>query len=465
MNSYTIKEKLIPCDDVWDVIVAGGGPSGSAAAAAAAREGAKTLLIEQTGCLGGMGTSGLVPAWCPFSDGEKFIYGGIAKRVFEASKKGMAHVPDDAIHGWLPLDPEALKRIYDDLVTQSGAKILFNTQVAAVESDDGETIEAIIVANKSGLSAYKAKVFVDCTGDGDLAAWAGAEYKKGDEETGDLQPATLCFILSNADSYAFTNGQEPLNNNKAGNWRFKESAIFKILDSGKYPEIKDASMCGNLIGPGTIGINSGHVFGVDNTNPESTSKALMIGRKTSAALRNALAEFNPKIFANAHLTSTGSLLGIRETRRIVGDYYLTIEDYFRRRSFPDEIARNSYKIDVHASRGDLQDTKSYEGFQKYDNDDETLKGLYTSFGKGESHGIPYRCLTPKGLKNILIAGRCISTDRKVQGSVRVMPACLSTGEAAGMAAAHAVKQISVDVHAVDTKYLRERLIEVGGYLT
>ncbi|MEI8133077.1 MAG: FAD-dependent oxidoreductase, partial [Leptolinea sp.] len=151
----------------------------------------------------------------------------------------------------------------------------------------------------------------------------------------------------------------------------------------------------------------------------------------------------------------GSLMGIRETRRVLGDYLLTFEDYQARRSFPDEICRNSYPIDVHHPKEKI--AANLAG-------DPEFSGMTHHYGPGESHGIPYRCLTPKGLRNVLIAGRSISTDRITQGSTRVMPTCLAMGEAAGIAAAHAAATPGHDVHAVDTDRLRARLIEMGGYL-
>jgi hypothetical protein len=183
------------------------------------------------------------------------------------------------------------------------------------------------------------------------------------------------------------------------------------------------------------------------------SKALMKGRKMALAYRDALAEFAPAAFANAFLISTASVVGVRETRRIVGDYSLTLEDYIGRRSFPDEICRNSYFIDLHMTEEETSH-----------NDQVFAAVRIQHYEKGESHGIPYRCLTPRGLKNVLVAGRSISCERIVQGSVRVMPVCLATGEAAGMAAAHATRLPQVDVHAVDVKNLRCRLIEEGAYL-
>ena len=131
MKQYTLASRALPLDDSWDVIVVGGGPAGCTAAAAAAREGARTLLVEQTGSLGGMGTSGLVPAWTPFSDKQKIIYRGLAERVFTQCKAGMAHVKPDALD-WVAIDPELLKRIYDDLVSGLGASVLFNTMLAGV---------------------------------------------------------------------------------------------------------------------------------------------------------------------------------------------------------------------------------------------------------------------------------------------------------------------------------------------
>lgn len=442
MSGYTLKARTLPLNQDYDVIVAGGGPAGCTAAAAAAREGAKTLLIEATGALGGMGTSGLVPAWCPFSDKEKNIYRGLAETVFNAAKAGMPHVGKGDLD-WVPIDPELLKRVYDELVTGAGAELLFNTHVCAVETGKGGAVDAVVTSNKAGLAAFRAKVYVDCTGDADVAAWAGAEFQKGDS-AGDLQPATHCFAISNVDDYAYRTGPRLHGSNP-------NSPIGSILSSGKYPLIPDRHLCNNTIGPGTVGFNAGHVWNVDNTDPWSVSKALVQGRKLAKAFRDALAEFFPSAFANGFLVSTGSLLGIRETRRILGDYLLTEDDFSSLRSFDDEICRNCYFIDIHHKRSEVG--TSLEGaLHKH------------RLQPGESHGIPYRCLTPKGIANVLVAGRSISTDRTVQGSTRVMPVCLAMGEAAGIAAAMASVSETVDVHRVDTIRLRERLRAVGAYL-
>lgn len=442
MSTYGMKSRRLPLDESWDVLVVGGGPAGCAAAAAAAREGARTLLVEATGALGGMGTSGLVPAWCPFSDGEKIIYRGLAEKVFTACKAGMPHVRTDALD-WVAIDHELLKRIYDDLVADAGAEVLFHTALASVETT-GDAVDAVVLCNKAGLSAVRAKIHVDCTGDADLAAWAGAAFQKGDERTHELQPATHCFVICNVDDYAFRHGQTVFSGHP-------QSPVHELHRSAAYPHIQDAFCCAPMKGPGVIGFNAGHVFDVDGTDPHSLSRGLMTGRKIAAEFRDGLAALHPA-FANGHLVATGELLGVRETRRIVGDYVLTTDDYMARRSFPDEICRNSYFIDVHRSLKALSQPKP----DKHDS-------LSARYGKGESHGIPYRCLTPCGVRNVLVAGRAISCERPVQGSVRVMPVCLATGEAAGLAAALAARD-GQDTHRVDVGTLRRRLREEGVYL-
>jgi hypothetical protein len=229
------------------------------------------------------------------------------------------------------------------------------------------------------------------------------------------------------------------------------NVIDSIVESGKYPDIPDRHACNNIVGPGAIGFNAGHIWSVDNTDPFSVSKGLIQGRRIAKAFRDACAEFFPKAFANAHLTQTGSLLGIRETRRIVGDYRLTIDDFTCLRSFRDEICRNCYFIDVHHKQTEVGTDK--EG-----------SSTAIHLPKGQSHGIPYRCLTPRGLSNLLVAGRSISTDRAVQGSTRVMPVCLCIGEAAGLAAAMAASVRDPDIRTVNTDQLRARLRGYGAYL-
>lgn len=450
MAQYTLPERKIPLFDSYEVIIAGGGPAGCTAAAAAAREGKRTLLIEATGSLGGMGTSGLVPCWCPFSDHVRVVYAGLAEKIMETVKATMKHVPASQVD-WVPLDPEMLKTVYDDLVTDSGAEVLFNTFLAGVETDGNGSVTAIVVANKMGLTAYRADVYIDCTGDADLAVWAGAAYEKGNED-GVLQSATHCFVLSNVDSYAYRYGEKLHSANR-------NSPIYRIKESGKYPLVQDHHMCNNLVGPGTVGFNAGHLYDVDNTAPQNLSKGLMMGRKLARQLRDGLAEYFPEAFGNAHLAQTGALMGIRETRRIVGDYQITREDYVQRRSFEDEICRNCYYLDVHRTKKQIEEDTRKTGLDQW----QSAEKLAMRYQDGESHGVPYRALLPKGLRNVLVAGRSVSSERSVNGSLRVMPVCLAMGEAAGMAAAMA-SDAGNDVRGVDVQRLRRKLREAGAYL-
>ena len=449
MSVYTLKTQQVDLNEEYDVIVAGGGPAGCAAATASAREGCKTLLIEAACALGGMGTLGLVPCFCGYHDRGKIIARGLAEKVLNACRERTPHLKKSMSETPVPsIIPEVLKRIYDDMVTGASANILFGSQVCGVEMAGPDRVDALLVANKAGVTAYRAAVYIDATGDGDVAAWAGAEFEKGDEN-GDLQPATHCFTITNIDEYALANGI-------GIHFYDQESPIHKAISSPDYPLIKELHSCLDQIGPKTFSFNTGHIPDVDNTDPDNLSKALIHGRRMVAQYHEAFAKFHPA-FKNAFLSSTGDLLGIRETRRIVGDYVLTADDYLARRSFPDEICRNAYGIDVHRSTKISLANKTIDELKASNH--EQIK----PFSPGESFGVPYRCLTPKGLKNVLVSGRCISADRSANGSTRVMACCLNTGEAAGVAAGMAAKS-DKDVHKMNTNILRQTLINHGAYL-
>lgn len=411
---------------LWDVIVAGGGPAGCAAAIAAARHGAKTLLLEATGMLGGMGTAGLLNAWCPFTDGESFVYRGIAEEIFLSSKAGVPHVKGN---DWVPINSEHLKRVYDSAVVESGACVLLFSTVAAVEMADDGRVDALIVANKAGLTAYRAKVFVDCTGDGDIATWAGASFMLGDEN-GKVQSGSLCFTLAGVDMASYRPGSLHSNN--------PSSPIHDIVADPEFPLVNDAHMNDKLPFQGVTGFNSGHID-VQSTDPASLTAAIMEGRKMADQIHRGLKKHAPAAFANSYLAETAPLMGIREGRRIECDYTFTLQDWLDRRDFPDSIGRNNYYIDVHKANS----TK------------------YPRYGKGETHGIPFSCMLPRGLGNVIVAGRCISTDPYAYGSLRVMPPSLVTGQAAGTAAAMFRKASSADVHNLDTAALRKTLTADG----
>jgi flavin-dependent dehydrogenase len=207
--NYTIEAK--PYGE-YDVVVCGGGTAGVCAAIASAREGAKTLIVETGSALGGMATLGMVSKWAPFTDREKVIYESIPREIMVRYKERVGFA-DDAWN-WVTIIPEQLKIVYDEMVTESGADVLFDSRVCHCVTGEG-AIECVLVSNKSGLTPYRAKTYVDATGDGDLAAFAGVPFDMGDEN-GAVQSGSLCFIISDANLDALT---ESINSNPSdGFW-------------------------------------------------------------------------------------------------------------------------------------------------------------------------------------------------------------------------------------------------------
>ncbi|MHB0939500.1 MAG: FAD-dependent oxidoreductase [Armatimonadota bacterium] len=444
MSQSTIRiERSLPVRHEVDIFIAGGGPAGCAAAVAAARQGKSVFLAEGQACLGGMGTSGLVPAFMQFGDGVNFLAAGFGEELLDRLiASGGTTPPADPAHrtGGYSIRAEVLKRVYDDMLQEAGAEFTFHTHLIGVEAADGR-VQAALLWGKSGLFAVRAKVFIDGTGDGDLAAWAGAPFEKGDAE-GTMMPGTLCSLWANADVDAYRrSGIGPQN-------KFVEQAyqdgVFSYCDK----HLPGMWKISDTVGGGNIG----HTFGVDATDERSLTEALLWGRKSMLEYEAYYKRYLQG-FEGMELVATGALLGVRESRRILGDYVLCLDDFQHRATFADEIGRYSYPVDIHVSRPN--DEADYQRFVK-----EISEMRY---GKGESYGIPYRSLVPRELTNVLVAGRCLSADRFLQGSVRVMPGCYITGQAVGMAAALAV-DAGNDVRAIAIEELQRRLRGMGAYL-
>ena len=435
-------QREIPVRHEVDVFVAGGGPAGVAAAVVAARRGASVFLAEGHSCFGGMGTAGLVPAFMQFGDGINFLSAGIGQEVLDRLRTAGGTDPDDspekASCEGVGIRVEVLKRVYDDMAGDAGVKFAFHTTMIGVEAEGGE-VTSVVCAAKSGIFAVKAKIYVDCTGDGDLAVLAGAKSEKGDEK-GNLMPGTLCSLWAGIDWDAVKASGLGSGGNRLED-AFKDG-VFTNQDRhlpGMWP-------ISRKIGGGNIG----HTFGVDGTDERSVTDALLWGRKSMLEYERYYKQYL-KGFEDMELVATGSLLGLRETRRIMGDYVLCLEDFKNRAVFDDEIGRYSYPVDIHPTGTDKAD------FEKFRDEWDNLR-----FGKGDNYGIPYRCLVPLELSNVLVAGRCVSADRYVQSSIRVMPGCYITGQAAGMAAVMAAGDS--DVRRVNVGELRSKLREMGAYL-
>ncbi|MBN2311648.1 MAG: FAD-dependent oxidoreductase [Candidatus Hydrogenedentes bacterium] len=428
-------QRTIPVRHEVDVFVAGGGPAGVAAAVGAARQGRSVFLAERQNCLGGMGTAGLLPVFMQFSDGENFLAGGVGREVLtnlqEAGGTGPA--------GGATIRAEVLKRVYDDMLLKAGVDFTFETTLVDIEAAEG-TVSLAVLAAKSGLFAVRAKHYVDCTGDGDLAAWAGAPFEKGDEE-GNMMAGTLCSVWADVDwerarAYGMQNQQTRLDD------AFKDKVF----------TVEDRHLPGMWrIGERLAGGNLGHTYGVDGTDERSVTEAVIWARKLILEYERYYKEYLEG-FEDMTLVTLGAMHGIRETRRILGDYVLNLEDFNQRATFDDEIGRYSYPVDIHAGKSG---NTAYEVFAK---EHKELR-----YGKGENYGIPYRSILARGLSNVLVAGRCISTDRYMQSSVRVMPGCFITGQAAGVAAALAAEK-GTDTRGVAVDELQGRLKELGAFL-
>jgi hypothetical protein len=446
-----------------DVLVVGGGPTGIAAALSAARNGASVLLIEKLGFLGGSATAAQVPAFCPFSDKTKAIVRGIGWEVLaEMLRRTNRPIPDPETYDpkqqqrmdWVPIDPETLKCLYDDLCETAGVTVLFHTFMPEVlcETTDGKTsLSGVLLANKDGLSRVQARVFIDATGDADLAARAGCPFEKGDAD-GRTQGMTMCFTVANGSreaylGYVYQTGDGYL-----------ARLIAEARAAGDY-DLPDASLVGLSFKNETVaGANMGHVYGADSTDARSLSAAERDGRRIVQKLLPFLRKYVPGQ-ENLHLVSTGPHIGIRESRRIVGDYRLTLDDYLECRSFPDDIARNAYFIDLHA----VTTEQAARAKTISDTQNEKTERKHYALPPGQSHGIPYRCLLPQGIENLIVAGRSLSADRAVQGAARVMPFCFAMGEAAGLAAAMAARGDG-RTRAVDIPDLQQRLRRQGAWL-
>ncbi|NOY80969.1 MAG: FAD-dependent oxidoreductase [Kiritimatiellaeota bacterium] len=422
-----------------DVFVAGGGPAGVTAAVAAARLGKSVFLVEAQGAFGGMGTLGLVPVFMTFGDGVRTLAAGLGAEIRErlAAAGGTGPSPNGIL-------PEVLKRVYDEMIEEAGVVFRFYTNLIGTIQTEGRVRMAVLAA-KSGIYAVRARVFVDGTGDGDLAVMAGASFEKGDPD-GNLMPGTLCSQWKGIDWERYAQ------------WRRRHpgsqgSELQRAFENDVFTQ-KDLHLPGIFrLGADLGGGNIGHLYGIDNTDEATVTRAMVFGRKLVLEYEKYYKDYL-RGFEQMTLTQTGALPGIRETRRIMGDYVLTLEDFRDRAVFPDEIGRYCYPVDIHPSR---PDPTAYAKFER-----EFTKDL--RYAPGESYGVPYRTLTPRDLENVLVAGRCISCDRYVQGSIRVMPGCFITGQAAGTAAALAVDAGSARTRDVDVATLRNTLREAGAYI-
>ncbi len=415
------------------VCIVGGGPAGCAAAIAAARSGADVYLAESNTCLGGLGTAGKVQLFMTFTDGINFVADGIGREILE--RMNQEDVDSPLVNS---INPEILKRLYETMLLEAGVKFSFMTEFIGVETDDDKIKYAVFNA-KSGIFAVEADVFVDCTGDGDLCARAGADFMYGDEN-GVVMPATLCSAWAGIDWEKFrASGVKP------------SQVLFKAFEDGIFRN-NDPQLCGMFQTARHLGGgNLGHIFGLDPLDENSLTEGMIEGRRQAVEFQRYYREYIPG-YENMELTATANMLGVRESRRIIGDYVLGMPDYEDRAVFDDEIGRYSYSIDIHPASTAQKDQEEFE---------RLISGL--RYKPGESYGIPYRILTVKGFKNLLNAGRSVSVDRYVLGSIRVMPGCFITGQAAGMAASLAC-QNGNDIRGFAVHELQTKLKEFGAYL-
>ena len=446
----------------YDVAVMGGGPAGVCAAIAAARNGARTFLVEHGNCLGGMATRGLVGPFmtCYDKTGERQIIKGLFEEIVErlVARGGAIHPRDcrtgTAFTSWIkighdhctPFEPEALKVVLDEMCAEAGVKVLFHADfVEPVMS--GTTITGVRLFTKAGFRTVKAKVVIDATGDGDVAFRAGVPTEYGDSAAKRVQPATMFFRIGNCDLKAITADIEANKDNfyrkdgvnyRSLHWRVAQAKAagdwnLKRVSIGLFRGVKEDEWF----------INTSRIMGVNSTDPESWSDAESEGRRQVQQIFAFFKKYVPGC-ADARLLCTGSTVGVRESRHIYGEYRLTVDDCLEGRMTKDTILCASNSVDIHGRFG-------------------PMSNQYVTVRDGNWYGVPYRCLVPLKVENLLVAGRCLSATSEAAGAVRVMPPVMAMGQAAGTAAALCVKS-GATPRTLDAEELVAKLKEQGAFL-
>lgn len=413
-----------------DVLVAGAGPAGFAAAVMCARQKKKVLLVEQSGSVGGASVLAMVAEIMNFDDGKNFLSGGIGREIYDKMFETCAYE-----RLTFNLRTEDLKRLYDEMLQEAGVQILFYNRItdAIVE---GGTIKYVVLSGPEGNYAVSAQMYIDTTGNGSLCSFAGADYHYGDED-GMTMSATICSLWGGVDFKRKVRDGDAYEAAYAdGVFSHYDPVLPGIKEN--YPEVN--------VGRGNVG----HCFCVDDRSTESLTKAMITGRRMLMEYQRYYREYVAGC-ENAELLSSADFIGIRESRRIECEYTLSGENFFDQGAFPDEIGRYSYPVDIHPMTADFQGR------------DDFKKSISLRHEDGESYSIPYRCLVPKKIKNVLVAGRSIGADRTMQASARVIPCCYITGQAAGVAAAVCVENGTSAAEA-DVTEIRRRLRENGAYL-
>lgn len=412
----------------YDVVVVGGGPGGLAAAIAASRNGAKTLLLEREGCLGGGATTMLIHPFMthettkgPDGEARKTVNAGIFKEICDRLERRNAY---KYVSWGVHFDDEVLRVVLDEMLVESGAEVLFHAALFDAEVREGR-VQAVTFAHNSGPLRVTGKVFVDGTGDSLLAQCAGCECIYGDGQ-GRAQPMTLNFIVAGVNTDALDHG-----------------GMYKLASKGANddpPLINTNISCHTIPHPGWVHFNAIRV-------PADTLEAFSVSHAEIDA-RYRVDNFvqwlraNVPCFEKAYLAKTGSHIGIRESRHVMGDYVLTADDFRRAAKFEDAIAACAYEVDIHP--------------------DQPGRATFEHLPAGGYYQIPYRCLTPRGLTNLLIASRGISADHIVHGSFRVMPPVMCIGQAAGVAAAMSLPEGAV--RNIKVKKLQETLLASGAVI-
>ncbi len=436
VTSFT-SSKDIPITGHYDVIVCGGGPAGFIAAIAAARQGARTALVERYGFLGGMATAGYVTPLSVFAFKGELVIGGIPWEFIKRLESlGGAFIEWPKAN--IDFDVELYKLCTQRMVLEANVDLYMHSTLIGCETTN-KKISRIFITNKNGIESFSAKVFIDTTGDGDLAHMAGAPMQKNPD--GELQPSSFCFILSNVDTESDLLKKCMYHNGINGPSQCLpvREKLLQLKASGEDIPDFGGPWFNNVLHKGCVAVNITRTA-TDACDNRNFTKAECQLREDIFKFTNLL-KTHFREFKDCYVASCAPQAGIRESRRIIGMHTITAEEYIHAYHYPDSISRGIHPIDIHASKGTSQ----------------------TRIDLQQPAYVPYRALVTKQIPNLLVAGRCISTDRQALASLRVQASCMGTGQAAGAAAALSIASNNT-VQEIDTNTLIATLKKWGAVL-